>query len=247
MKTARLWALCAVAWGVLLPIAALAEHKGIQGRTGLPVVLEGKQNVWMNRGEVRIELAGNSMNVIQDFKLNYPGAPLEKGVQTIKVGVREDYYRAIDNGAPKVTENEAKGFSAFAVYVDGRAVKSGMEPWKENHKADTATRWRTWEMSFAPGQSRNMKIIARSPLGYESNRRFVQFVTKDLGHWRGAPDVLEIRFSAPGDMETKVAGLEPKPKDINSRAIRWVYRKSSPNRDIYVQLPPEYGKRSASR
>ena len=36
---------------------------------------------------------------------------------------------------------------------------------------------------------------------------------------------------------------EPKANDINERAVRWVYRKASPNRDVYIQLPPGYGRK----
>ena len=43
-----------------------------------------------------------------------------------------------------------------------------------------------------------MKIISHAPLGDEVDRKFIQFVTKDVGHWRGRPDYIEIRFSAPG-------------------------------------------------
>jgi hypothetical protein len=238
-NTTKFW-LSTLAMLCLTPAMAWADHRIIQGRTGLPTVREGGNNVWMERGTVMLDVSGNTLAVTQNFRLQYPGPPLEKGPQTIKVAVREDFYRATDNDASKVTTDEARGFTAFAVTVDGRRIAAQTEPWQLNDKQDTATRWRTWEITFRPGQTRRMQIVSRAPLGKEGNRRYGQFVSKDLGEWRGAPGFLEIRLRAPGTLESRLAALEPDPNDVNRRAARWVYRKARPHRDIYFQLPPGY-------
>jgi hypothetical protein len=214
----------------------------IQGRTGLPLVRDGGGNVWMEHGSVRMNVSGNSVVVTQDFRLHYPGPPLETGPEKLTISVREDFFRSTDDGAPKVTTREAKGFTAFAVTMDGRRVATRTEPWKLNDKRDTATRWRTWNVTFRPGQVRRMRIVSRAPLGQEVSRKYAEFRSKDVSEWRGDPALLEIRFSVPGSLEARLGGVEPRPNDVNSRAIRWVYRESRPRRDIYVQMPPGYSR-----
>jgi hypothetical protein len=234
-------ALCALALLCLTPAMAEADHKWIEGRTGLPTVREGGNKVWMENGNVTLNVSGDTLHVTQDFRLHYPGPPLEKASRRLQIAVREDFFRSLDNGAPKVRTGKARGFTAFAVYVDGHYTPSQTENWKVNQKQDTATRWRTWEVTFYPGQVRQMRIVSRAPLGEEGHRKYVQFVSKDLSEWRGAPNYLEIRFHAPGTTDSRLAALEPRPNDINSRAVRWVYRAARPHRDIYLQLPPGYG------
>jgi hypothetical protein len=216
--------------------AALADHKLYVGRTGLPTVQEGKNDVWMERGSAVMQVRGSDLVITQEFRLQYPGRKLEKKPTRIKVAIREDYTRSGDNGGD-VTASEAKGFKKFTVSVDGRRVSTDHDAWMINDKGDTATRWNSWWVSFRPGQERTMKIVTVAPVGRDGNHRIVQFVSKDLGRWRRSPDVLEIRFQAPGLTETKLAGLEPEPDDQTSRGIRWVYRKASPNRDVFIMLP----------
>jgi hypothetical protein len=156
--------------------------------------------------------------------------------------VREDFYRSLDNGTPKVTTGEARGFTAFGIYADGHQIPSYTGEWMVNREQDTATRWRSCELTFHPGQIRQLRIVSRAPLGEQGNhRKYVQFVSKDLSEWRGTPNFLEIRFHAPGTTDARLAALEPRPNDINPRAVRWVYRKDRPHRDIYLQMPPGYG------
>lgn len=226
----------------LTPAMARAEKKTIRGRTGLPLVRAGGGNVWMEHGNVNISVSGNTTTVTQDFRLSYPGPPLETGPQKITVEVREDYFRSIDNDAPKVSKGEAKGFSSFAVTVDGRQVNARTGAWMLNDKEDTATRWRSWDINFRPKQVHRMRIVTRAPLGQQENRKYIEFRSKDVADWREAPALLEIRFRAPGKLESRLGGVEPKPNDVNPRAIRWVYRKSRPRRDIFVQLPPGYSR-----
>jgi hypothetical protein len=238
-NTTKFW-LSTLAVLCLTPAMAWADHRTIQGRTGLPTVLEGGNNIWMERGEVTLNVSGGTLTVTQNFRLQYPGPSLETGAQTIKGAVREDFYLATDNDAPKVTADEARGFTAFAVAIDGRRIATHTKPWQLNDKQDTATRWRTWEITFRPGQTRRMQIVSRAPLGKEGNRLYAQFVSKDLGDWRGAPGFLEIRLRAPGTLESRLAALEPTPNNVNRRAARWVYRDARPHRDIYFQLPSGY-------
>jgi hypothetical protein len=73
----------------------------------------------------------------------------------------------------------------------------------------------------------------------------VDFVCKDLGHWRDVPDYLEIRAELPGSSETMLATLEPDADTVNRNAIRWIYRKADPDRDVRLLLPADY--RRASR
>src|SRR5437899_1091866 len=114
-------------------LTAQADHKKIQGRTGLPKVIEGKNNVSIEKGVVYMDAAGSQLQTTQEFWLHYPGPPLEKGVQHIRVAVREDYYRGRDiKPAPPVTTFEAKGFTKFNVYMDGRKIETMAEPWKVN-------------------------------------------------------------------------------------------------------------------
>jgi len=239
--------ICAAAILSITPLCVLADHKEYQGRTGLPTVLEGKDKVWMEKGLAALEVRGNDLWVTQDVKMRYPGPDVEKNGTRIKVAVREDYYRSKDGGAGDVSPAEAKGFRSFNVTIDGRKAASSAEPWTINDKNDTATRWRTVWVDFRPGQVRQMRIVSAAPIGRDGNHRIVEFRSKDVGHWRESPDYLEIRFKAPGSTEAVLAGLEPKPNDQNRRAVRWVYRKASPNRDIFIMLPDSYPARSRTR
>ncbi len=232
---------------LFMPLAARADHKMYQGRTGLPTVRNSKGNVWMERGDVNLVVRGSNLNVTQSFRLHYPGGKLEKGMDRIQVGVREDYYRSRDGGAGDLMEADARGFASFGATVDGRRQTISIEPWKLNDKKDTATRWRTFWITFAPGKVHAMTITSTSPLGWDGGHRTVEFVTKDLGGWRDVPDLVEVRFRAPGHTEARLAGLEPKPDNQNGNAIRWVYRKIQPKRDIFIMLPPDYPNRRASR
>jgi hypothetical protein len=247
MRLTRVALAAAIAAICISPLSALADHRSIQGRTGLPTVREGQQNVWMNNGQVRLQVVGDRLLVTQDYRLRYPGPPIEKGSETVRVAVREDFFRSIDDGAPKVTTDEARGFQDFAVYVDGRRMTAKVEPWKLNEKEDTATRWRTWAMTFRPNQVRTMRIISRAPLGRYDGQPWVNFVSKDLGHWRQSPDYLQIRLESPGVSESRLVGLEPKPDNINPRAVQWVYRKADPDRDVFALLPSDYNGRSVAR
>jgi len=77
------------------------------------------------------------------------------------------------------------------------------------------------DVQFRPGQVRRMSIATRAPLGREANREYIEFVSQDLSRWRGAPDYLEIRFSAPGRAESRLAALEPRPNNVNPHAVQW--------------------------
>lgn len=247
MKTARMLFVGAATLLCMAPFGAKADHKMYQGRTGLPSVKAGNGNVWVERANVNLEVRGSNLVTTQEFRLHYPGGKLEKGMDQIQVGVREDYFRATDNNAGDVTESEAKGFNSFDVSMDGRKLRTTVEPWRINDKKDTATRWRNWWITFSPGKVHTMRVVSSAPLGWEEGKRTVEFVSKDLGHWRDLPDVLEIRFMAPGRTEARVAGLEPKPDNINRNAVRWIYRKMQPKRNIYIQLPPGSSRRGAMR
>ena len=237
-RVLKLAAVCAIAI-CTSPLSARADHDEFVGRTGLPTVMEGKNKVWMERCEATLEVRGSDLVVTQVVKMRYPGRDIEDESARIKVAVREDHHRSKDFSGDLQME-EAKGFKRFSVMVDGRSAATEREPWMINKNKDTATRWRTWWMAFRPGQVRTMRIVSVSPLGWEGNRRSVEFVSKDLGRWRQSPNYLEIRVEAPGRMETTLAGLEPKPTDQTRRGIRWVYRKASPNRNVFVLLPSTY-------
>jgi hypothetical protein len=241
----RCW-ISAIALLTLTPTMALGDHKMIRGRTGLPLVRAGAGNVWMERGVVQMNVSGNTLVTTQEFRLHYPGPPLETGREKITVALREEFFRSTDNDAPKVTTDEARGFTSFAVTVDGRRLNTRTTDWMLNDKEDTATRWREWDMAFQPNQVRQMRIVTRAPLGEEGNRKYVDFRSKDLADWREAPAYLEIRFSAPGRAESRLAALEPRPNQVNVNAVQWVYRKARPRRDIYLQMPLSYN-RSARR
>jgi hypothetical protein len=240
MSRAMKLVICASAALWLAPPAARADHEMFRGRTGLPTVIEGKNKVWMEKGVATLEVRGDELWVTQDVKMRYPGRDVEKEGAKIKVAVREDFYRSKDNGAGDVEPAEAKGFKRFNVSLDGRKVAADRDDWIINDKKDTATRWHSWWVSFYPGQVRTMRIVSVSPLGRNGNHRTVEFVSKDVGHWRKSPDYIEIRFQAPGKIEATLAGIEPKPNDQNRRAARWVYRKASPNRNIFIMLPGNY-------
>jgi len=47
-------------------------------------------------GIVRMRVVGRRWLRSQEFRLNYPGPPLEHGARWIKIAVREDYYRSKD-------------------------------------------------------------------------------------------------------------------------------------------------------
>jgi hypothetical protein len=96
-------------------------------------------------------------------------------------------------------------------------------------------------------RSEPLRIVSRAPLGRQGEKPWVSFIAKDLGHWRDVPDYLEIKLSAPGSAETRLAGLEPNPARLNSGGIRWIYRKANPDRDTFVLLSSGYYGRSARR
>lgn len=245
-KTHKIW-MSAMSLLALTPALALANHNSIQGRTGLPKVTEGTGKVWMENGVVRLNVSGNSLMTTQTYRLHYPGAPEENNPRRITVQIREEYFRDKEGGESDVTASEAKGFRSFSVMVDGRRVDTMRSDWDINDKKDTATRWRSWSINFKPGQVHRMEIMTSAPLGENENRKFFQFASKDLRDWRSSPDRLEIRFSAPGTLESRMGGLEPKPNNVNSRAAQWVYTKERPRRDIYAQLPPNYGRMASRR
>ena len=232
---------------VLAPGIASASNKVIQGRTGLAKVRHGKDNVRMLEGVVQMTASGSYMRTSQNLRLEYPGPPLETGPERITVAVREDYYRSRKDDGPRVTEGEARGFTSFGVFVDGKEVRSSVGDWSVNDKGDTATRWRSWTMAFRPGQIRRVHIQSRAPLGRDHNRTYAQFVSQDIGGWRGSPLYLELRFSAPGAQEARLAALSPRPNQVNPRAVQWVYRNARPHRDVYLQMPLGYGNMASAR
>ena len=154
-----------------------------------------------------------------------------------KIAVREDYYRDRSGGEPAVQEVEAKGFSDFQVTVDGEPATATTEKWIINEKKDTATRWHVVNMTFKPGDTHKLHIMSRAPLGTDGDRSYVQFIVKDLGHWRQPPDNLVVRYKAPEGQTVDVAALEPKPDGNDPKKIEWVYKKANPGRDILIMLP----------
>ncbi len=163
MKIVKSPLICASTLLLFSCYTARADHKEIQGRTGLPKVIEGKNNVSIEKGVVYMDAVAGELMITQEFWLHYPGPPLERGVQPIRVAVREDYYRGRDiKPAPPVTTFEAKGFTKFNVYMDGRKIETMAEPWKVNSKRDTASRLRTWDVTFMPGEKRMPRWRASS-------------------------------------------------------------------------------------
>lgn len=228
----------------LAAAGARADHAMVQGRTGLPTVRDGQEKIWIENGTVELQPVDGDLLVTQNLDLRYPGAPLENKPLVAKIAVREDYYRAIDKDTPTVKEVEAKGFDDFKVTVDGEQASSTTEAWKINDKKDTATRWRVWVVNFEPGQLRHVKITSRAPLGEKGDRKVVEFVSKDVGHWRQAPDNLVIRYIPADGSGVRTVGVEPKPKDGDNQKIEWKYEKASPNRDVYIVLPPSYSSKA---
>jgi hypothetical protein len=222
------------------PVAASADNKSIQGRTGLPTVFDGKDNVWMDHGDVELRVQGNNLYTIQDFVVKYPGPPLEKGDQMVKLGVREDYVREVKDADNKVNKIEATGFESFGVWVDGTRIPTSMTDWELNDKKDTATRWRQFSLNFRPGETKRLRIVSVAPLGREGTRRTVEFVSKDVGGWRDKPTFLDIRVNAPTGTTSRVVHVEPNPKTETEQTLRWTYKKASPNRDVFVLLPENY-------
>lgn len=249
MRTARTLAVGLAALLCVAPSLAAGRANEMTryiGRTGLPAVIDGKDNVWMESGQVRLNVKGTDLVADQTFRLHYPSPPLETGKDRSQVAVREEFYRAKGEAGP-VTTDEAKGFSQFTVYVDGKQIDTTATPWKVNDEQDTATRYRTFWLRFTPGEVHTMRIVSVAPLGWAHERRVVNFMDKDLGGWRGNPNLLDIRFTAPGRAEARLAGLEPKPDNVNSNGVRWVFRKAHPDRDIYIELPLNYPGGRASR
>jgi hypothetical protein len=239
IRSVALFGACALL--SLVAAGARAEEAMVQGRSGLPTLRTGQEKVWIQNGTVELQPTGKDLVVTQNFNLKYPGAPLETKPLVATVAVREDYWRAIDKDAPTVKEVEAKGFDEFDVAVDGDKVSSMTEPWKINEKKDTATRWRVFDVTFEPGQVRHLKIVSRAPLGQKGDRKVVEFVSKDIGHWRQNPDNLVIRYVPADGNGVQTVGVEPKPKRGDDKKIEWTYKKASPNRDVYILLPASYG------
>jgi hypothetical protein len=224
----------------LAPLAARADHKEVQGRTGLPAVKEGKESVWMERGIITLDVQGNDLVTTQEFKLHYPSGKIAKGDQVAKVAIREDYFRSNDNGAGDITESDSKGFSKFDVIIDDQPITTNTGMWIINEKKDTATRWRNWRIDFTPGDVHTMKVVSVAPLGWDGNHRTVQFIGKDIGGWRTKPDYLEITLKTPNMPEARLIDLQPKPVNQTPNVVRWIYRKADPNRDILISLPSDY-------
>jgi hypothetical protein len=229
----------------LLPAMTRADHM-IQGRTGLPVVRQGQGQIWMHQGHVELKPMGGDLVVTQDYTLQLPGPPLKAVPVQSQIAVREDYFRSRDGHMPSVTGVEAQGFKDFDVFVDGQRVDVATDPWHINEKGDTATRWRVWNVDFAPGEEHKMQIVSRAPLGEQNGRPLIEFVSKDVGHWRESPDHLVIRYIPAEETGTvAVAALAPKPGTHDEQQVEWTYHKGSPGRDIYILLPARRHNESA--
>ena len=244
MKSARTLIVIGGVALAMAPMAAFADHAWFQGRTGLPTVREAQRKIWMERGLVHLNVLGNTMEVTQEFRISMPGPPLEKKSDSAKIAFREDFYQGHHEGGTPLNTAMARGFTSWAAWIDGQRVSPEISAWELNDKKDTATRWRNLRMHFYPGQVHRVKVVSVSPLGKEVNQRTVEFVSKDIGHWRTKPDYLEIRVTMPGVSEAFLTALEPKADTIGTNGIRWVYRKADPNRDVMIKLPTDW--RSAS-
>ncbi len=216
--------------------AHAVDQQDIRGRTGLVSVRSGERKVSATKATVVMKAGRSSVNTVQTLRLEMPKS--EQTSATIELAVREDYYRARVSGDKPVSTREARGFTSFSASVDGRSASTQREGWRMNKKNDTATRWRVLKISFRPGQSHTVRIETAAPLGHQGSRRYIQFVTKDMSGFKDVPGVLEIKLAAPGTLEGKVDGVEPETTDISKNAIRWVYRKAMPDRDVYVLFPP---------
>jgi hypothetical protein len=233
-----------VAAFALAPLAVSADHQWIQGRTGLPTVRDGKENIEMQTGLVHLRVVGNTLEVNQEFHLKYPGPPLETGATDAKIAFREDSYMGHHKGRPSVSPSSARGFNAWSAWVDGIRVVPEITGWELNDKKDTATRWRNIRMFFYPGQMRTLRVVSVAPLGMDNNQRTIEFVSKDIGHFRRSPDFLEIRVTMPGVTEAFLTELEPKASSIGPNGIRWVYQKADPDRDVSIKLPMNWRRAS---
>jgi hypothetical protein len=231
--------LCALAAVCIAPLAAQAADKEYVGRTGLPTVREGKNEVWLERGLVTLKVDGDKLRITHTYRFKYPGAPTETGSEKVKMAIREDYFRDKSNG-PIDPSTATTTFDSYSITVDDQTVNDEADSWVHNDKKDTATRWHNWWMTFNPGESHTVRIETVAPLGWDGVNRYVHFVTKDLGGLRKDPDYVEIRFEGPDNARPVLAGLEPKPSDRSQQAARWVYRKSNPSRDIMIKLPASY-------
>ncbi len=244
MNKARTLLIVTGAAMALAPTIARADHAWFHGRTGLPTVREAKQKIWMERGIVHLNVIGDSLEINQEFRISMPGAPLEKKGENAVISFREDYYRGHHSGSDAITPANAVGFSSWAAWIDGERVTPDTTGWELNDKKDTATRWRNLRMHFYPGTVHRVKVVSVSPLGKDVDHKTIEFVTKDLGHWRGNPDYLDIRVTMPGVTEAFLTTLEPKASAIGSNGIRWIYRKADPNRDLVIKLPTDWRRAS---
>jgi hypothetical protein len=227
---------------VALAAGSATAEQTIQGRTGLPTVRDGREKVWIEQGNVELRPQGADLIVTQNYTLRYPAPPTENGRVRTEIAVREDYYRARESHTPSVTGAEARGFSEFTVMVDGQPMDTRADTWHVNDKKDTATRWRSWNVSFEPGQAHQMQIVSRAPLGEQNGRHYVEFISKDLGHWRQSPDSLVVRY-APDDAsdahKVETAGVSPKPLENRAGQIVWSYQKGTPGRDVFILMPAD--------
>ncbi len=236
MKTGKLALAAAGAILLLAPLGARADSGWQAGRTGLPTVRDGGEKVWMEHDFVRLDVRGNDLYTQQEVRLHCPGPPIQKDPVRIQVGVRDDFWEGNAQGITPFTVDKAEAFKQFDVWVDGQKIDPTPTDWQLNQKGDTATRWMTWYIDFAPGQRHEMRIETLAPLGRVNGRPTVQFVTKDVGHWRDVPDLINITLSASGLHSTDLVSLDPKPT-MQGRNVHWVFRKVQPKRDIVVSLP----------
>lgn len=236
--------LCLLLTGAL---AASAQRDMAAGRTGLPTVKAGGEKVWMESGVATLHVVGGNLQTSQDYTLHYPGPPAETKPERIHIGIRDDFYQAKGPSTPDVTMANARGLSRLQVWIDGRREPTIASAWDVNDKKDTATRWHTWWVNFRPGQRHTMRIVTEAPLAIQDGRPAASFITKDLGHWRDVPDLLDIRLRGPKPMLNDLLGLEPKPEVWGSDGVHWVYRKVEPKRDVLALLPAGYGTSRAHR
>lgn len=218
---------------LLIATADAAPRHAISGRTGLLTVREGKNQVRAEDIQVDAQVQGGQITITQTYRLRAQRAS-DGGPLQIEIGLREDDYQRVS-----VENTPRRGFARFSAALDGKPLKMEATAWSINRVGDTATRWRTAKIDFTAGQLRTLRVQTVAPLGVYGNKPLVQFISKDLGGWQGKPNRVEIRLRLPGSMESRVAGVEPKPVNINSAGIRWVYRKASMRRDIFVLLPPK--------
>lgn len=173
-----------------------ANDSAISGVSGTPGNLKATQlagehkNIRMVREHIEMQIGRDDYVTEARFVFHNDGP-----ATSVKMGFPEGA------GGDSDFENLKKktAFKEFKTWVDGREIKATRMMAGANEEDFTLDAFWVKMVRFARGQTRNVRVRYRSPLGHSTNGNFVSYDFTG-GNWKGnvARSDLRIIFSAPG-------------------------------------------------